>query len=84
MEYVVRAIIVLSYMLIVAIVIRTLLSWFTPDPNNFFVSVVHSLTEWILAPLRRIVPRFGMIDLSPMVAIIMLYVVIILLQMAIS
>lgn len=81
MEYVVRAIIVLCYVLIVAIIIRSLMSWFTMDPNNLLVNIVHTVTEPVLSPLRRIIPRLNMMDFSPMVAIILLYVIIHLLSM---
>lgn len=76
MEYFVRAVIILCYALIVAIIIRSLMSWFTVDRNNFLVNFLHTITEPILAPLRRIIPRLNMFDLSPIVAIILLYVVV--------
>ncbi len=76
MEYVVQIIIILCYVLIVAIIIRSLMSWFPLDPNNILVNIVHTITEPILAPLRRILPRLEMIDLSPMLAIILLYVIV--------
>jgi YggT family protein len=75
-EYFVRAVVILCYALIVAIIIRSLMSWFTVDPKNILVNVVQTITEPILAPLRRILPRLNMFDLSPMVAIILLYVII--------
>ena len=34
-----------------------------------------AVTEPILEPLRRVVPRVGMIDLTPMVAIILIFVI---------
>jgi YggT family protein len=37
--------------------------------------VFHQITEPILAPLRRIIPNIGMIDITPVVAIILLYVI---------
>jgi YggT family protein len=76
MQYVVQVIIILCYVLIVALIIRSLMSWLPLDPHNVFVNIVHTITEPILAPLRRIVPRLEMIDLSPMLAIILLYVII--------
>jgi YggT family protein len=76
MQYVVQIIITLCYVLIVALIIRSLMSWLPLDPHNVFVNIVHTITEPILAPLRRIVPRLEMIDLSPMLAIILLYVII--------
>ena len=34
-----------------------------------------ALTEPIMRPLRRIVPRFGMMDITPMVAIFLLIII---------
>jgi YggT family protein len=58
-----------------AILIRALLSWVNPDPSNPFVQVLDAITEPILQPLRQIVPRMGMIDITPMVALILLQVI---------
>jgi len=79
-EYFVRAVVILCYTLIVAIIIRSVMSWFPVDPKNILVNIVHAITEPILAPLRRVVPRLNMFDLSPMVAIILLYVIVWLLR----
>jgi len=79
-EYFVRAVVILCYTLIVAIIIRSVMSWFPVDPKNILVNIVHTITEPILAPLRRVVPRLNMFDLSPMVAIILLYVIVWLLR----
>jgi len=35
----------------------------------------HESTEWYLRPFRRVIPPLGMFDLSPIVALIVLYVV---------
>ncbi len=45
------------------------------DPSNPLVVVLHEITEPILAPLRSVVPRIGMIDITPLVAIILLQVI---------
>ncbi|HYU18367.1 MAG TPA: YggT family protein [Chloroflexota bacterium] len=58
-----------------AIIIRALLSWFNPRPDNPLVILLNDITEPILAPLRRIVPRLGMIDITPIVAILLLQVI---------
>jgi len=55
-----------------AIFLRAILSWFALDPRNLLVEVLDQITEPILSPLRRIVPRIGMIDITPLVAIILL------------
>jgi uncharacterized protein YggT (Ycf19 family) len=34
-----------------------------------------ALTEWFLAPLRRVLPTFGPFDISPFVAYFLLYIV---------
>ena len=62
-------------MLTAAIFIRVLLSWFPIDPHNPLVTVLYEITEPILEPLRRVVPRLGMFDLTPMVAIILIQVI---------
>ena len=55
-----------------AIFIRIILSWVGMDPQNPVVVFLHEITEPILAPIRQFMPRLGMLDLSPMVAIILL------------
>jgi len=57
-----------------AIFVRAILSWFAMDPRNPLIEVLDQITEPILAPLRRIVPRIGMIDITPLVAILLLQV----------
>jgi YggT family protein len=55
-----------------AIFLRAILSWFQLDPRNPLITVLDQITEPILMPLRRIVPRLGMIDITPMIAIFLL------------
>lgn len=55
-----------------AIIIRALMSWFNPNPENPIVRFVIEITEPVLAPLRRIVPRLGMIDITPIVAMLLM------------
>ena len=59
-------------LLAIAILIRALLSWVQPDPRNPIVQALDAITEPILQPLRQIIPRIGMIDITPMVAMILL------------
>lgn len=59
-------------LLSIAILIRALLSWVSPDPSNPIVQALDAITEPILQPLRQVIPRMGGIDLTPMVAIIVL------------
>jgi YggT family protein len=55
-----------------AIFIRVLLSWFPIDPRNSLVMLLYDITEPILEPLRRVIPRLGMFDLSPLVALLLI------------
>jgi len=66
---------ILCHVLTVAIVIRALLSWVSPVPTSMLIVVLFRITEPILSPLRRIIPRFGMWDFSPVVAIIILQLI---------
>jgi YggT family protein len=61
--------------LIIAIIIRALLSWFQVDPTNPLIQALNAITDPIVDPIRRVMPRIMMIDFSPMVAIIILSVV---------
>jgi YggT family protein len=66
---------ILVWILQIAIIGRALLSWFPIDPRSPLVTVLNEITEPVLAPLRRVVPRIGMIDITPMVAIFVLYII---------
>jgi YggT family protein len=57
-----------------AIIIRAVLSWFDPRAQNPVSRALIEFTEPIVAPIRSIMPRMGMIDLSPMIAIFVIFV----------
>jgi YggT family protein len=51
---------------------RIILSWFPVTPGSFMASVftfLYAITEPVLGPLRRVIPRIGMLDLSPLVVV---------------
>jgi YggT family protein len=56
---------------------RAIISWIPPAPGMLTTisRVLYDLTEPVLAPLRRIIPPAGVIDLSFLVLIIGLTVV---------
>ncbi len=60
------------------IIARAVLSWFIRDPNNPLVKIIGTLTDPILKPFQKYL-TIGMMDLTPLVAILVLYA----LQMAI-
>ena len=65
--------------LIMAILVRIILSWFSRGRTNILTNIVFQITEPILVPLRRIIPKVGMLDFTPLVAIILLQLVVYLL-----
>ncbi len=65
----------LCEVLTMAILVRVILSWFSLGPSNMLANILYRVTEPVLAPLRRIIPRMGMLDFTPLVAIILLQVI---------
>ncbi len=45
------------------------MSWVRVDPRNPLARIVYSLTEPVLAPIRRLLPVMGGLDFSPMVVL---------------
>ena len=66
--------------LIIALIVRVVSTWFGVSPYARWMRPVVFLTEWLLAPVRRRIPPFGMIDLSPLVA----YFVLVLLRFVVT
>jgi len=62
-------------LLMAALIVRVIASWFGLFPYRRWMRPVMLLTDWILDPIRRILPPFGMIDFSPLVAWLVLSVV---------
>ena len=62
---------------IVILFLRVILSWFPPPSGGAatFYRILLDLTEPILAPLRRMIPPIGMLDLSVTVLLIFLFIV---------
>jgi YggT family protein len=64
---------VLGQIYVLILFARAILSWFPYNPNsplNGVRRVIFTLTEPVLAPFRRIIPPVGMLDLSFIVAFI--------------
>jgi YggT family protein len=55
-----------------AIMARIILSWFRFDPYHPVSVFLYRVTEPILGFFRGIIPPVGMLDLSPIVAIVVL------------
>ena len=68
-------ILVIVQILTFAIIARSLLSWFPNAQRSQLGHILFQITEPIIAPFRRIIPLFGMMDLSPLAAIVVLQVI---------
>ena len=63
-----------------AVFFNAILSWIVmvSPRNRFIISlylVFRQITNPILAPLRRIIPLIGMMDITPIVAIVILQII---------
>ncbi len=57
-----------------ALLIRVVSSWFGVSPYSWWMRIVLTLTDWVIEPIQRILPRTGMMDFSPMIAYVLLRV----------
>ena len=57
---------------------RIIISWLVAAqmmaPTNPIASMLYSVTEPILSPIRNVIPRVGMFDFSPMLVMIFLFI----------
>ena len=59
-----------KYILLASIII----SWINPDPYNPIVNFIYRATDPVLRKIRRHMPDTGALDLSPLVAFAVIYV----------
>ena len=59
----------------VALFVRVISSWVRISPYSPWIRWAYGLTEWLLAPLRRVVPSLGAIDITPIIAYYLLLLV---------
>ena len=57
------------------IFLRVLLSWFRISQYNRLIVMLDDIVQPILKPLRRVVPRLGIFDVTPLIAFAILYVI---------
>lgn len=70
---------ILGYLYLVVLFARAIFSWFpySPDsPLNPVRRVAETITEPVLAPFRRIIPPVGGLDLSFMVAFLVVLIIV--------
>ena len=62
---------------IIALILQAVISWVGNTQGNPVAPLINSLTNPILRPIRKVVPLVGMMDLSPLVAILGLNILLI-------
>lgn len=63
-----------SQIVILALFARVIGSWFGVGRFNRWMRLAYTLTDWIVEPLRRVIPPLAMFDISPIVAWILILV----------
>jgi YggT family protein len=61
------------WLFVIVILVRVAFSWVSPFPTNPVSRLAFQVTEPVLAPVRRRLPPFSGIDLSPLVVTVVCY-----------
>ncbi|MFC1655291.1 YggT family protein [Patescibacteria group bacterium] len=71
--FIIQFVNIFADLLVAAIFIRVIMSWIRPTGNRGkFFSFVFEITEPVLSFFRRIIPRLGMFDISPIIAFLVI------------
>lgn len=69
-----RVLLLMLQLLQILILVRVVLSWVaSPVSRNPFVEFVRQVTDPILRPIQSILPSTGPVDFSPLVALLLIY-----------
>jgi YggT family protein len=60
------------YAFTIALIGRALLSWFDPGMRSQVGRFLVDITEPIIGPIRRAIPSIGMLDISPIIALLLI------------
>ncbi|MGB0965777.1 MAG: YggT family protein [Litorivicinus sp.] len=55
-----------------ALIIMIILSWVAPQANHPGAELVYQITEPVMAPVRRVMPELGGLDLSPIAVFLLI------------
>jgi len=59
--------------LVIALIVRVIGSWLGVFRYTWWMRPAYVLTDWLVEPLRRVLPQFGPFDWSPLAALILLW-----------
>ena len=74
-DFIVTFVNALAWVLYIAMIGRVITSWINVGPSSPLYPIaviIHQITEPIVAPIRRVLPSVGMLDFSPMVALLLI------------
>jgi len=71
---------VVIWVYIISLIIQAVMSWVGSAHGNPVAPLIQSLTDPLLRPIRRVVPTIGALDLSPMVALLLLNILLIIVR----
>jgi YggT family protein len=60
----------LGYLFMLCLFVRAIFSWVEPYPRNRVHRLTYDVTEPVLAPVRRVIPPVGGLDISFLVVFI--------------
>lgn len=58
------------------IIARALISWINPNPYNPLIRIIYAITDPVLVPIRRLLPDMGGLDISPFIALVIIWFII--------
>lgn len=56
------------------VIIMIIASWVAPQSQNPALTLLQQILDPVMAPLRKIIPPLGMLDLSPMILLMLLHI----------
>lgn len=69
----IKLISIIIYLFLLLFIGNAILSWIAPDSRSPAAILIQQICYFVLAPLRRIIPNIGIFDITPMIAIILLF-----------
>jgi YggT family protein len=55
-------------LVLLALIARVVASWMGADRHHRLFRPAYRITDWIVEPLRRVIPPIGIVDITPIVA----------------
>ena len=66
------------YIYLFIIIVQVIISWVNPNAYNPITTIMYQISEPILKPIRQFIPSSGGLDFSPLVALIIINLLMIL------